>query len=219
MNRPRLIVFVLAVVLVAGVIVYLCIPQEPRYQGRKLSEWLGDFKYHPYGRNFIPVGPSQAPDAVKQIGTNAIPWLLKWALAKDSKATMKIKSWINSLPFLHLEIESANERCWDAAHGLKLLGDKADAARTVLAQWTCDKDPRRRIRGYFYLMYLESHRTMFVDFSDPLQYRLESDPDEIVGVWRSYRFEHRNFPDVYEIFPDLTPIKSNPAPANQSAAK
>src|SRR5579863_7186021 len=103
MGRSKLLrvsLFGLAVFLAAGLIVYLCIPKEPRYQGRTLSQWMADF---------TATSPSPTPDpkreaaahAVYQIGTNAIPWLLRWASAKDSKPKAAAIRWINSHSFMH----------------------------------------------------------------------------------------------------------------------
>src|SRR3989442_3788131 len=47
--------------------------QEPSYNGRLLSERLGDMV-----PNRIWVGPSPTAKAVKAMGPNAIPTLLKW---------------------------------------------------------------------------------------------------------------------------------------------
>jgi len=48
--------------------------KEPEYKGKKLSEWL-----EIYGKSNISVEQrEQAPVALKHIGTNAVPFLLKW---------------------------------------------------------------------------------------------------------------------------------------------
>ncbi|HEY9072979.1 MAG TPA: hypothetical protein VIN67_02500, partial [Desulfobaccales bacterium] len=47
--------------------------QEPSYNGRLLSEWLGDMRL---GQLYS--GPSPTQTAVQAMGTNAIPTLLKW---------------------------------------------------------------------------------------------------------------------------------------------
>jgi hypothetical protein len=47
--------------------------QEPSYNGRLLSQWLGDLQL---GQAGVGVSPTEA--AVRALGTNAIPTLLKW---------------------------------------------------------------------------------------------------------------------------------------------
>ena len=52
--------------------------REPEYGGKKLSEWLDQYqRYYSLGR--YPDTPKliEASDAVRHIGTNAIPWLLR----------------------------------------------------------------------------------------------------------------------------------------------
>ena len=79
----------LAFVLVAtaGVIVWQGLRErEPVYQGKPLSVWLQ--RYNTHG-SFIGLRPEpMADEAVRQIGTNAIPTLLHMLRAHDSKYLM-----------------------------------------------------------------------------------------------------------------------------------
>lgn len=63
---------------------YLTKIDEPSYQGKTLSEWMNPpiiFNYMaPSLRGFSP-----KDDAVRQMGTNAIPLLIKWLGAEDSQ--------------------------------------------------------------------------------------------------------------------------------------
>jgi hypothetical protein len=60
----------MAVLLVAGIAAIAFWPEkkEPEYKGRKLSEWLALYYEH----------PDQASEGVKAIGSNGIPFLIKW---------------------------------------------------------------------------------------------------------------------------------------------
>src|SRR6266478_5031865 len=77
--RRRLLYFLL-VGAGAAVVVSLAWPRqrEPEYKGRKLSEWAflvtGPFPYHDSAFPKMP----EAEEAIRQIGTNALPWLLRW---------------------------------------------------------------------------------------------------------------------------------------------
>ncbi len=79
MPKRRLIVFPSAVTLLAAAIIMAHIPsREPFYKGKRLSEWA-----RAYAANTLTTKPDtseqrQARDAIRQIGTNAIPDLLKW---------------------------------------------------------------------------------------------------------------------------------------------
>src|SRR5690242_3243308 len=61
----------LAAVTVVAIVAVAVWPgdREPEYQGKKLSEWLAMQHEH----------PAEAARAVRAIGTNAIPFLLRWA--------------------------------------------------------------------------------------------------------------------------------------------
>src|SRR5437588_345456 len=66
------------------------IAKEPEYQGKKLSEWLA-----------IPVHEAKkegADEAVRHIGTNAIPWLLRWVGYKEPGIKAKLRQWTYRLP-------------------------------------------------------------------------------------------------------------------------
>jgi hypothetical protein len=58
---------------VAGVVSSVTRDNEPHYQGRSLSEWLNAHYSAPPWRYSTEPG-----DAIREIGTNAIPYLLKW---------------------------------------------------------------------------------------------------------------------------------------------
>ena len=62
---------------------------EPRYLDKSLSEWIAHAA--PGGEFLIPWDSVtwQAHDAVRQIGTNAIPWLLQW-LRSDQPKTAQL---------------------------------------------------------------------------------------------------------------------------------
>ena len=57
--------------------------QEPSYNGRLLSEWLGDMRL---GQLYD--GPSPTQRAVQAMGTNAIPTLLKWMSYEPSPSEL-----------------------------------------------------------------------------------------------------------------------------------
>src|SRR5947207_12947583 len=74
--RKRRIIWVLAGSALAALAVTLALPTErqPEYGGRKLEEWL---KLYAESRSSFTDG-QEAAEAVRHIGTNALPWLLEW---------------------------------------------------------------------------------------------------------------------------------------------
>src|SRR5262245_18963666 len=80
-----------AAVLLTCLGVHLGQPGEPGHAGRSLTKWLADYqmkiwqgKFGPDGDNWTDEGPIES--AVRAIGTNGIPTMLKLLRARDSKA-------------------------------------------------------------------------------------------------------------------------------------
>jgi HEAT repeats len=95
----------LTALLLAGIgLVTWCLipPPEPRYKGHALSEWLlgyswfsgspslatGGSKYTLNARSQVYANWDQSDDAIRAIGTNAIPTLLRMLCANDTKTKM-----------------------------------------------------------------------------------------------------------------------------------
>src|SRR5581483_7455941 len=128
MKRIRIIVMVVAVVVI-GVVAIVCFrAREPRYQGRTLSEWIW------VGTDHIETSPewSEANNAVKQIGTNAIPFLLEWVQAEDTPQKEKVVFWLNEHAPFHFHIESSADRRFAARMGFMMLGNESKPAWPAL---------------------------------------------------------------------------------------
>jgi hypothetical protein len=126
-RRAKQLALSYAIVL-AGVCVLLVIPAaEPRCQGKPLSEWL-----HIYTVTFGSSHPQQnnaAADAIRQIGTNALSWLL--ASIRQDPARMKLYRKLNCFPSL-VETPVArrffcqpSQRASEAILGFQILGRDA----------------------------------------------------------------------------------------------
>ncbi len=162
-RTPIILLFGIAIAMVA-VSMGIYSSREPRYQGRALSAWIDE----EINVQFEANGDSQsyeadpkwraATNAVYQIGTDAVPWLLKWANASDSKFHAGVIAWVNSHPRLHLHLRSASDRRGEANIGFILLKDRAKPAWPVFAQWVADPDPTRRLRGWDLLIYTGADR-------------------------------------------------------------
>ncbi len=73
-SRPKRILWLASLALGAALIGLLVTSREPRYQGRSLTDWLVQAQQN----NNKPAEFEAARKAVLSIGTNAIPYLLKW---------------------------------------------------------------------------------------------------------------------------------------------
>jgi hypothetical protein len=79
---------------IAGALGLLCAgnnPKEPVYQGKAVSDWLVDHFSRGHGPPYQSQGPDKAEEAMHQLGTNAIPALLRLLRAYDPPALV-IKS-------------------------------------------------------------------------------------------------------------------------------
>lgn len=79
-------------VIVGLVTIWSWSSNEPSYQGRRLSEWLKDFD-KPYETTFIVSFedmPADALEAVRAMGADSLPTLLKQIQARDSKIVERL---------------------------------------------------------------------------------------------------------------------------------
>src|SRR5713101_6945786 len=75
--RRRLVYLILGLVLLAGVLVAVFRRErEPEYGGKRLSEWVMVIGHSDPATGSIQ--RAEAADAIRKIGTNAFPYLLKW---------------------------------------------------------------------------------------------------------------------------------------------
>src|SRR5262249_30916181 len=146
-KRRRLILILAALAVLAGVVTYLCWPDEPYYGGRSLSSWLGD-SVNPFARiqrgDFSMMDGSGAEStkrAVEAIGTNAIPTLLRFVQAKDSGSRRWFSAAGGYSMRSRVRITSAWEKHMMAQMGFAMLGTNALPAVPALMQLTKDKDP------------------------------------------------------------------------------
>jgi hypothetical protein len=125
--RPRRLwlIFIGVLVLVALVVVVTWPDREPKYQGRSLSEWVAGYDIrHPRH------GKIERDRAIRQFGTNALPYLLKWIQYQRppwKNALNRISGGL--LAKYHLLLEHKDEtRAEQAEEVFRALGPEACAA-------------------------------------------------------------------------------------------
>jgi len=119
MGKRRKYVLLVAIVLAAvGLVVALIPSKEPSYGGKRLSEWLTD--PHP--------SMMDRRDAMRHIGTNAIPYLVEWIQYEPSWLKMQGIGFLNWL--MRPVHRSFEDRKWTRARGavdaFVALGPRAD---------------------------------------------------------------------------------------------
>lgn len=77
-RRKKLLLFGFALAAIISGFLFLTRNTEPRYEGKPLSYWVGSY----FLQN--PEQIEKADEAIRHIGTNAIPYLLEWIPADTS---------------------------------------------------------------------------------------------------------------------------------------
>ena len=104
-------------------------PREPAYQGRPLSAWLSH-----YALGADPAEALRANEAIRQIGTNAIPTLLRMLQANDSAVKSKLLRMVAKQHFVRLRCSSAFDQNVEAVQAFGVLGSEGKSAVPALVQ-------------------------------------------------------------------------------------
>jgi len=134
MNRRRIVLFVLLGVVVFGSGFYFLHFREPVYQGIALSTWLEGFHSGEKETH------DRAEEAVRQMGTKALPPLLKMLRANDSKLKLKLKEWAEKQSLFEVQFSSAYDRRVRAVRGFEALGPVAEPAIPSLIELFKDEE-------------------------------------------------------------------------------
>jgi HEAT repeats len=114
------VVFVMAAI---GALLYVSRTNEPSFQGRALSQWLNDIDKARDDHE-----AEAAMNAVRQIGTNAIPSLLSTMRAEDSKLKQTASTLLARLHIFRIQLADANGKHSRAFVGFHALGPQASSA-------------------------------------------------------------------------------------------
>ncbi len=136
--RKRKKVLIVVGLALAAILVLLLWPgePEPRYQGRTLSEWLGRYRQ---GGNQRP----EAFEALRNMGTNALPTLLRWISYDPAQFRETVVTLARKLPG-SLGLSAPERRAADAERAFGILGREALPAAPELARLAETSRGRRR---------------------------------------------------------------------------
>jgi HEAT repeat protein len=124
--RKRGILLAVLLIAVAGIVYWrIAAPPEPAYAGESLSQWLKE--YDP--RLFI-ANKDEVDDAIRHIGTNAVPTLLEMLRSRDSAIKSSVQDWGERKDIWFFN--RAEDRNVEAARGFEILGDSAKDALPAL---------------------------------------------------------------------------------------
>jgi len=148
MRTRRIYLGLLLIAVAVGAIVVCFRPErEPEYEGKKLSEWVRELP-----SNYFQTGESDAQRAIRHIGTNAIPYLLKWMRYEVPNGKDKLYRAVNQvIKRLHMPRRIFNqkeERARAAGLALEVLGLEVVRAIPELTRILTDpKEPASAYRA------------------------------------------------------------------------
>jgi HEAT repeat protein len=123
---------------------FLLKPREPSYQGKPLSIWLLKALYS-------GADDSEACNAIQHIGTNAIPTLLDYASARDTRLMKSLLQMNEKESLIPRPFYSQDERHAMAQRGFAILGPDAKSAVPALVALMGNKDDSVRLSAIFCL--------------------------------------------------------------------
>ena len=147
MKRGKGVALILVACAVVGLVVATFWPaeKEPEYQGKKLSEWIIAY-------TLLSDPNTPAANALRHIGTNALPLLVKWVgfqnpawrsnlLAAYAKLPVPLQ---NSSAKNWLTQDAKETRAWAATGAFRIIGRDALSAVSSLAPFL--NEPRSSVR-------------------------------------------------------------------------
>jgi len=114
-------------------------PREAVYQGKTLSSWLE--AYYPWGQKQQVEEYARADEALRQMGTNALPFLLLMIRASDSPLRRSANTLLRKQRFFEFELAIAETSHRRAQAAFRALREIAKPAIPQLAQLLNDRDP------------------------------------------------------------------------------
>ena len=152
-KRP-IYTIMIAVGVLVGALVVVLIPSrkgEPSYGGKRLSEWVDSYSYSIDRGQYTP---KQRDQAILGIGTNALPYLLKWIRYETPPWKTKLFGTLNPAlksvkPSWQLTDENEHSRADGSVLALITLSPETDATIAALSKLLNDPatSPSVRIRA------------------------------------------------------------------------
>ena len=99
-------------------------PKEPVYQGKPMGEWLKVY----VASEGDKVAQAESAGALRKIGTNGIPTLLRMIQASDSPLRTKLQAWADKQFFFEPNFATAEGIQRKAMFGFSILGEDAKGA-------------------------------------------------------------------------------------------
>ena len=152
MKTPRRVWVVVAFATAVAVAYFVLHRGEPEYAGKPLSHWLSQLKGEPPHDPPVP----EAEAAVRAIGTNALPLLLKYLTDEDSPIKKALREFEASQPLIKLGLKPEGTKAVEAANGYVALAEIAAPAVPDLVVLVNSQDAANKELAGAVLPYLGS---------------------------------------------------------------
>lgn len=141
-SRPFRIILILAGIAIACLVGWkVFIPRQPSYNGKPLSYWISRYEDVMSGKVSMRSNEQQETDkALREIGTNALPYLLKLASRKDSAVKQRLFSIYRRQSWLKLPIHDAQFYRAESTYGFGALREIAKPAIPALIRMLKNED-------------------------------------------------------------------------------
>jgi len=136
----KLFATILSFLLLAGTVLVLS-QRQPSYNGKSLGRWLDDFSFpgEPNGPNYLAADHA-ACEAVRAIGTNALPCLVAMLRAKDSRFKLVVFKLLQKQSVIPIRHERSEVRRYRVARAFGALGNDAHSAFPELVRLLNDPE-------------------------------------------------------------------------------
>jgi hypothetical protein len=138
-SRRRILATVLFTAFGVAILWQVLSPNELRYHGKKESAWLRDLNSGPLiGGDYTGKSHDDAAEAFRQMGTNALPYLLIELNARNPTTKISFLDQYRNKTILRDYFDSGDERRGNAAQAFRALGPIGKAAIPALIPLTKD---------------------------------------------------------------------------------
>ena len=187
-GRVSLLLFL--IVGLSALLWLIMVPREPSYQGKPLTFWLS----RAAERNFFDEKDPTVTEcraAIRSIGTNALPALLRILKAKDSKLKTQLADLLERQDYVRFTLQSVEQQKRKADVGFYLLGDLSSNALPELIDLCKHPSPYSKTIAETTLMRLYPAKCVAIPYWLPAEKRaqwyvdtglLHSDPSGITNA-------------------------------------
>jgi tetratricopeptide (TPR) repeat protein len=125
-KKTLIVMVLLLIAAIGGVICMALPPKEPSYNGQPLSYWLARCEEAgPISADTKDPKALECREAIRHIGTNAIPFLMRMLRAKDSALKLELRDLVERQDYIHFRFSEAADQNYKAANGFYCLDDLA----------------------------------------------------------------------------------------------